>query len=230
MNLPAWACMHATRGNLPPASSSAHAWPLHMPAARCVWHHGLAPQDRAGHMDSVRSALFNSVFGVVVSVDEAGTVCTWDMATGAREGRFTKAHRESRVTAAVFDTNERRLVTVANDGSVRMWNFNNGSLLRQYLHGGWGPCAGGLHAARAAAARRERDVAYLPLCASLMSRPDLPPPAVAPPRPQKGTQIRRSWRVSSTRPTSSAMSTLCFPRAGAARCMCGRLGTTRARW
>lgn len=87
-------------------------------------------------MDSVRSALFNSVFGVVVSVDEAGTVCTWDMATGAREGRFTKAHMESRVTSAVFDTNQRRLVTVADDGSVRMWNFNNGSLLRQYLHGG----------------------------------------------------------------------------------------------
>lgn len=34
------------------------------------------------------------------------------------------------VTALSFDKNERRLVTAANDASIRMWNFNNGSLLR----------------------------------------------------------------------------------------------------
>lgn len=33
-----------------------------------------------------------------------------------------------------FDKNERRLCTAANDGSVKMWNFNNGSQLRQYAH------------------------------------------------------------------------------------------------
>ncbi|KXZ51188.1 hypothetical protein GPECTOR_13g675 [Gonium pectorale] len=51
------------------------------------------------------------------------------------EGRFTRAHGDSRITAACFDRNERRLLTAANDGAVRMWNFNNGSLLRQYKHG-----------------------------------------------------------------------------------------------
>jgi WD40 repeat protein len=34
------------------------------------------------------------------------------------------------VTALSFDKNERRLVTAANDACIRMWNFNNGSLLR----------------------------------------------------------------------------------------------------
>jgi WD40 repeat protein len=35
------------------------------------------------------------------------------------------------VTALSFDKNERRLVTAANDSTIRMWNFNNGSCLRR---------------------------------------------------------------------------------------------------
>ena len=33
-----------------------------------------------------------------------------------------------------FDKNERRLVTAGGDGTVFMWNFNNGSKLREYAH------------------------------------------------------------------------------------------------
>ena len=33
-----------------------------------------------------------------------------------------------------FDKNERRLVTAGGDGTVYMWNFNNGSKLREYSH------------------------------------------------------------------------------------------------
>jgi hypothetical protein len=39
--------------------------------------------------------------------------------------------RLTQVTALSFDKNERRLVTAANDATIRMWNFNNGSLLRR---------------------------------------------------------------------------------------------------
>ncbi|KAG2498385.1 hypothetical protein HYH03_003644 [Edaphochlamys debaryana] len=99
-----------------------------------VWVHKMVAQDRTGHMESVRAGLYNSVFGVVVSVDEGGTVCVWNILTGSREGRFTRATEESRITAACFDSNERRLLTASNDGAVRMWNFNNGSLLRTYKH------------------------------------------------------------------------------------------------
>jgi hypothetical protein len=38
------------------------------------------------------------------------------------------------LTAICFDKNERRLVTAGGDGSVVMWNFNNGSKLRRYAH------------------------------------------------------------------------------------------------
>lgn len=54
---------------------------------------------------------------------------------GARDGRFGGAHGGSKVTALTLDTNERRLVTAANDATVHMWNFNNGSLLRRWGFG-----------------------------------------------------------------------------------------------
>jgi WD40 repeat protein len=50
---------------------------------------------------------------------------------GCRSGRFTGGHGASRVTAISFDKKQRRLVTAANDGSIKMWNFNNGSMLRR---------------------------------------------------------------------------------------------------
>ncbi|KAJ9529394.1 hypothetical protein QJQ45_013762 [Haematococcus lacustris] len=99
-----------------------------------VWVHKLVAQDRTGHMEAVRGVLYNMVFSVIVSADENGTVCVWNVTNGQREGRFQKAHGDAKLTAICFDKNERRLVTAAGDGSVVMWNFNNGSKLRQFVH------------------------------------------------------------------------------------------------
>lgn len=99
-----------------------------------VWPHKIVSQDRTGHQDPIRGALYNPTFHVVVSADEGGTVCVWNMSDGSREGRFSNAHGTSRLTAMAFDQNARRLMTAANDGVVKMWNFNNGSLLREYVH------------------------------------------------------------------------------------------------
>ncbi|GAX72651.1 hypothetical protein CEUSTIGMA_g107.t1 [Chlamydomonas eustigma] len=99
-----------------------------------VWVHKMVAQDRTGHMDSVKGAIYNATFDVIVSADESGTVCVWKVGTGAREGRFNKAHGDAKLTALCFDKNERRLVTAGGDGTVFMWNFNNGSKLREYAH------------------------------------------------------------------------------------------------
>ncbi|KAG1667639.1 hypothetical protein FOA52_004666 [Chlamydomonas sp. UWO 241] len=100
-----------------------------------VWCHKMVAEDRTGHMESVCGALYNSVFDVIVSADESGTVCVWNIADGTREGRFLKVHDSARLTAMCFDKNERRLLTAGGDGTVYMWNFNNGSKLREYAHG-----------------------------------------------------------------------------------------------
>jgi hypothetical protein len=36
-------------------------------------------QDRTGHREAVRGALYNHVFAVIVSVDEGGTTCVWNL-------------------------------------------------------------------------------------------------------------------------------------------------------
>ena len=84
--------------------------------------------------ESVRGAFSALTFDVIVSADESGTVCVWSLATGAREGRFNKAHDDAKLTAMCFDKKERRLVTAGGDGTVYMWNFNNGSKLKEYFH------------------------------------------------------------------------------------------------
>jgi len=40
----------------------------------------------------------------------------------------------AQLSAICFDKNERRLVTAGSDGSVFMWNFNNGSRLKEFTH------------------------------------------------------------------------------------------------
>lgn len=70
----------------------------------------------------------------MVSGDEAGSICMWNMQNGNREGYFKNAHGSAKITAMAFDAAERRLLTASNDGSVKMWNFNNGSLLREFVH------------------------------------------------------------------------------------------------
>ena len=43
---------------------------------------------------------------------------------------FTDLH-QSKMTAMAFDEAGRRLITGANDGTTRMWNFSNGQCLKE---------------------------------------------------------------------------------------------------
>ena len=46
--------------------------------------------------------------------------------------RFAEAHGPGgRLSAMVFDANQRRLLTGGSDGVLRFWNANNGSVLRE---------------------------------------------------------------------------------------------------
>ena len=72
-------------------------------------------------------ALFNLAFEQVVSGDDCGMVSIWDIETGAIVQKFGPAHGEgNKITAGVFDSTQRRLITAGSDGSVKIWNFSNG--------------------------------------------------------------------------------------------------------
>jgi WD40 repeat protein len=56
-------------------------------------------------------------------------VSVWDVDTGEKIMQFSHCHGNVEITAMGFDTAGRRLVTGARDGSMKIWNFNNGACL-----------------------------------------------------------------------------------------------------
>ncbi|XP_061115359.1 WD repeat-containing protein on Y chromosome-like [Conger conger] len=82
------------------------------------------------HKDPVCTALYNTHFKQVVSGCYSGVVCVWDILTGDKAMEFlTSPGRDTEMTVMAFDGPQRRLLTGASDGAVRLWNFNNGVLL-----------------------------------------------------------------------------------------------------
>ena len=69
----------------------------------------------------------------VISGDESGGICMWNIHTGAREGHFKRCHGAGRLTAMALDAQERRLLTGSDNGELKMWN-NSGSQLREFVH------------------------------------------------------------------------------------------------
>lgn len=84
----------------------------------------------------------------MVSGDEGGTICMWNLQSGRREGGFqlwaTPSHgggtatgaapvAQPKLTAMAFDANQRRLLTASDAGAVRCYNFNSGAVLREFV-------------------------------------------------------------------------------------------------
>lgn len=84
-----------------------------------------------GHKQPLVCVLYSGHFNLAISGEEGGLICVWDVQTGALRFRFEHEGEEGgRLTAMEFDLSGRRLVTGASDGSVRLWNFSSGELLR----------------------------------------------------------------------------------------------------
>ncbi|XP_070571095.1 WD repeat-containing protein on Y chromosome-like [Ptychodera flava] len=90
------------------------------------------------HNKAVTHALYNNLFNQVVSASDDSIVSVWDLDTGTKTIQFT-AHKtiergvekSVEITAMTFDPSKRRLFTGARDGTVKVWNFNNGACLRE---------------------------------------------------------------------------------------------------
>jgi WD40 repeat protein len=99
-----------------------------------AWNLKCTSQDTLGHTAPVTAVLYNPLFHSIVSCDEEGTVVVWDSRTSKPANRFVRTHGEGLpITAATFDVSKRKLLTASSDGAVRMWNFNNGQLLKEFL-------------------------------------------------------------------------------------------------
>ena len=67
----------------------------------------------------------------MVSACHDSVVCVWSIEHGEKIIQFSNAHGDSEITAMTFDQSKRRLITGARDGTVKIWNFNNGCCLRE---------------------------------------------------------------------------------------------------
>lgn len=70
----------------------------------------------------------------MIACDDGSNVLVWDAEKGKLMSKFAEAHDKKKITAASFDESERRIITCATDGSVKIWNFSNGQLLSIMKH------------------------------------------------------------------------------------------------
>ncbi|KAJ3276764.1 WD40 repeat domain 95 [Terramyces sp. JEL0728] len=71
------------------------------------------------------------LFPNVVSGSQNGDIILWDPTCGERIFEFHRAHGSLELTAMCFDISGRRLITGSRDKVLKMWNFNNGQILRK---------------------------------------------------------------------------------------------------
>ncbi|XP_067323171.1 EF-hand calcium-binding domain-containing protein 8 [Anolis sagrei] len=76
------------------------------------------------------SALYNRIFKQVVSGCYSGLITVWDVLSGQKLMEFsTSPVQPVEITAMMFDPPERRLITALKNGTIKLWNFNNGACL-----------------------------------------------------------------------------------------------------
>ncbi len=74
----------------------------------------------------------------IVSASQDGTVTIWDPSTGSKIFQYQNAHgvtclfdlQKNELTSVCFDKSGRRLITGSRDGVMKMWNYNNGQILK----------------------------------------------------------------------------------------------------
>ena len=58
----------------------------------------------------------------------------WDVENGRHITKFGDTHgKNNKLTAGCFDKTQRRMVSAGTDGTVKIWNFSNGSSLKNLV-------------------------------------------------------------------------------------------------
>lgn len=90
------------------------------------------------HTKPVSIVLYNHLFDVIITCGFDSFIIVWDSITGTRLNLIKMAHSRIlhgenlrvEITAACFDPKHQLLLTGATDGTLKVWNFNNGFCVR----------------------------------------------------------------------------------------------------
>jgi WD40 repeat protein len=90
------------------------------------------------HSTSVSVILFNKLFDFLVTCSISSTIIVWDVWKGLKVNLITRAHIQVLhgevqllpISAGCFDPKHQFLLTASDDGTIKVWNFNEGICLR----------------------------------------------------------------------------------------------------
>ena len=90
------------------------------------------------HSSEIILALYNDVFDLVVTGDKKGLISLWNIKTGAQIFKFYCEEVQETfgppvMSAASFCISQRRLILGWNQGTVQVYNFSNGTILRNLM-------------------------------------------------------------------------------------------------
>lgn len=110
-----------------------------MSLVKCCPSLNLEFTDGDTHVRSVSAVLYNKLFDVIVTCGYDSYIIVWELYTGMRRTLVKNAHTTDvhgdtvvfEITAACFDPKHQLLLTGARDGSLKVWNFNEGFCLRK---------------------------------------------------------------------------------------------------
>jgi len=94
--------------------------------------------DGITHTTPVTLILFNELFQFLASCGSDSTIIVWDLWRGRKVNWIFRAHTTLKhgevvpikISAGCFDTKHQYLVTGAVDGSIKIWNMNEGLCVR----------------------------------------------------------------------------------------------------
>lgn len=87
------------------------------------------------HVSEILITLYNSTFDLMLTGDKNALISLWNVKTGAQQFKFycepvQETFGPPLLAAASFDISHRRLMIGWNQGSVQIYNFSNGTILR----------------------------------------------------------------------------------------------------
>ncbi|XP_058817433.1 WD repeat-containing protein on Y chromosome [Topomyia yanbarensis] len=106
-------------------------------SATCCPKIPLEVTDGESHTQPISVLLYNPLFKVVISCGLDSFIIVWDHTVNRKLTVITNAHTQIvnglqekvQITTACFDPKLQLLLTGARDGTMKIWNFNSGSLM-----------------------------------------------------------------------------------------------------
>ena len=129
-------CVHPRTQALMTFTKVITVWPMRGgPTQTGGGAQGLTQMTETQGAAHVYGTAFNTTFHelMVLERSDSRRAVVWDVLTGAAASAIEDPHGNATATAGAFDADQRRLITGGATGDfLRVWNFHDGDLMREY--------------------------------------------------------------------------------------------------